>query len=220
MKLFSTFAGLAAVNASSCAPDDWADSDATDCAYYLENGYCTPDGEHGPNWNLSAWGPFSQSASEGYDATGCVECGCIESESSNIAEAEAPWATTKLAKLKQWGSDCLPDLIRTGAGQGGTRNLEKKLHRLHRMTAKFYNKNKAAVDAEVDVGDEWDSDRINRDDPCSCISGVAGGYYRFFDTAFDADTDSPRQSDAKTIMKNMRTRLNSTYGCNVPNTAK
>lgn len=58
-------------------------------------------------------------------------------------------------------------------------------------------------------------ERINLDDHCSCLSGVAGGYKSFFVRA--GNTDERLRDRMTRQAGKVRAKLNRSKGCDVPN---
>ena len=71
----------------SCAPDNWTDQEGESCAAYKAKKFCEDNGKPGTNWKsflglkgLSEESTFADLSVDGYDASHCVECGCVEPE--------------------------------------------------------------------------------------------------------------------------------------------
>jgi len=59
----------------SDSPKGWTDASGWDCFFMEDNGWCTPEGKHGPGWD-TAWGVLSNFAVDGVDAfQACCSCG-------------------------------------------------------------------------------------------------------------------------------------------------
>ena len=130
-------------------------------------------------------------------------------------------AAQRLEKLQDLVGGCMADDFFTSNPKKHAR-LTRKLTKLHSIATNYVSK---AGNRQIEVDDDDDA-RINAHDPCSCISGAAGGYKSFFNrlaaaNGFENEQDfvgGYRRGEARKIQgKLIDNNLNAHYGCNLPN---
>ena len=128
-------------------------------------------------------------------------------------------ALKRVNKLKSFADECMLDDF---FNRPGKQRIEKKLATFHRIATNYMEFSVEAQDAmNAEAADEeTGGQRINRDDPCSCIGGIAGGYKSFFNRVQVEYPDikgykrNKAVKNAKNLVNNV---LNGKFGCTLPN---
>ena len=129
-------------------------------------------------------------------------------------------AMKRVTKLKTIADECMLDsFFDTPAGKG---RILQKLNFFNRVATNYCQASEeaaAAMAAEAE-DEETSGQRINREDPCSCIGGVSGGYKSFFNRvkADYPDIKGYKRDRAVKAAKNLVNNvLNGKFGCTLPN---
>ena len=64
-------------------------------------------------------------------------------------------------------------------------------------------------------GDEYEKERINRDDPCACLTGITSGYRSFYNRLQDImpDLKGSRRPKAVQYSRKIQKMLVAQYSC-------
>lgn len=116
-------------------------------------------------------------------------------------------APKRLENLQNWSEKCLEEL------EGANGNLVRKFEWFNKVARAFSAKHDE-LSAEVEGDNEVD--RLNRDDPCTCLSGVANGYKSFFNRVDGDQKEKNKRGRAVGQTRKIQAKLNANHGCNVP----
>jgi len=131
-------------------------------------------------------------------------------------------AMKRLEKLKGNAESCAQDSFFDGKTIAGNerKRINRKLEFFNRVATNFcQNADEAAAEM---AAEEEGLERINFDDPCSCLGGIAGGYKSFFNRVQDKypglEIKGFKRNRVIRSAKNFVTNvLNGKYGCTLPN---
>ena len=116
-------------------------------------------------------------------------------------------------ELKSFTDECMQYSF---FNQPGKQRIEKKLGTFDRGAYTYCT---FAEYAQATINAETGGERINREDPCSCISGIAGAYESFFNRV-QADYPEIRgykRNQVVRVSKNLvKNVLNKKFGCSLP----
>ena len=132
-----------------CNPNHqtWVDVHGTNCEGYV-TGWCTSDGQKGPNWTLFDMGEwsFKDYANNGFDALSCPQCGCgghpEQSDETNDEEEKPKDQIEEALSQLTSSNDDFEDILtgklgETSFAKNSIRQVENVTRRMREKFTKF-----------------------------------------------------------------------------------